>query len=381
MARVCEFCKGPVVGRQANARYCSQRCVRSAWRVRNPEVDAAGRSAANHRRSAEHAAVRDADRTCEGCGGSMAGKRASARFCSTPCRARHQYRQRPEIKAKLEAERLCKTCHEPLPGHLMLNAIYCSAECRRRGWAADNPAKIAQARANQAERLRDQTALRRLERPPCPVCGKPLPADRGPKAIYCSDSCNQKAHYRRHHVHHLARMRKYRKGREPYFARKARENTAARLASDPDFIFVRRARARVDYQKYRPRRLEVNRQYARSHKALRSVHSSKRRALKKGAETFLFTLKDWERLKTRYRHCCAYCGVYSEELHQEHVIPLERGGRHSLGNILPSCPTCNYSKQDSYVMEWRMRLIRVDRELKLREARALDRDAAGSLSG
>ncbi|MBT8159610.1 MULTISPECIES: HNH endonuclease [Arthrobacter] len=171
-------------------------------------------------------------------------------------------------------------------------------------------------------------------------------------------------------------MKKYREGREPYFARKARENTAKRHAADPGYVLVLRARARVDYSTHRERRLKVNRRYARAHVPLRNMHSGKRRALQKGAETFLFTLKDWERLKVRYRNCCSYCGKFSARLHKEHVIPLERGGRHSLGNILPACPTCNYSKQDSYVMEWRMRRIRIRRELELRAARKKKRLSA-----
>lgn len=172
-------------------------------------------------------------------------------------------------------------------------------------------------------------------------------------------------------------MKLYREGREGYFSRKARENAAKRLAADPGYIYVLRARARVDYSLNHERRLAVNRRYARAHVPLRNIHSSKRRALRKGAETFTFTLRDWDRLKSRYRNCCAYCGVHSNQLHKEHVIPLERGGRHSLGNILPACPTCNYSKHDSYVMEWRMRLIRQQRELELREARSQARGGDG----
>ena len=172
-------------------------------------------------------------------------------------------------------------------------------------------------------------------------------------------------------------MKHYREGREPYFARKARENCAKRLAADPEYIHVLRARARLDYQENRDRRLVVNHKYARSHVPLRNLHSSKRRALQRGAETFAFTLKDWERLKARYRNWCAYCGVFSKRLHKEHVIPLERGGRHSIGNILPACPTCNFSKHDSYVVEWRMRLIRKNREQERREARKQIREYAG----
>lgn len=39
----------------------------------------------------------------------------------------------------------------------------------------------------------------------------------------------------------------------------------------------------------------------------------------------------------------------------DHVVPLSRGGRHSIGNILPACESCNLSKHASYLVEWRRR--------------------------
>jgi 5-methylcytosine-specific restriction endonuclease McrA len=61
--------------------------------------------------------------------------------------------------------------------------------------------------------------------------------------------------------------------------------------------------------------------------------------------------RDWARLLVRYRGCCAYCGERATT--QDHVIPLSRGGRHTIGNVLPACQSCNSSKHDRLLMEWK----------------------------
>ncbi|ATS93083.1 HNH endonuclease [Gordonia phage Patio] len=66
------------------------------------------------------------------------------------------------------------------------------------------------------------------------------------------------------------------------------------------------------------------------------------------------TTWDWKRALRRSRGRCFYCGERSSKLTVEHIIPLSRGGRHSIGNIVPACPTCNYQKQNRTVMEWRI---------------------------
>lgn len=87
---------------------------------------------------------------------------------------------------------------------------------------------------------------------------------------------------------------------------------------------------------------------------MRAIRRNRKSRVK--AELFLFTEKDWSRLVARYRGCCAYCGERPDTLHREHVIPIARGGRHSVGNILPACPTCNYRKKTKLLAEFRREL-------------------------
>ena len=80
--------------------------------------------------------------------------------------------------------------------------------------------------------------------------------------------------------------------------------------------------------------------------------TSTQRFKRKSAETLLVTPEDWRRLCARYRSCCHYCGEFSTALSQDHVIPLARGGRHSIGNIVPACRSCNSSKNARLIVEW-----------------------------
>jgi 5-methylcytosine-specific restriction endonuclease McrA len=49
---------------------------------------------------------------------------------------------------------------------------------------------------------------------------------------------------------------------------------------------------------------------------------------------------------------CFYCGT-TEGITIDHLIPISRGGRHSIGNLVASCKSCNSSKGNRTVSEFR----------------------------
>lgn len=55
---------------------------------------------------------------------------------------------------------------------------------------------------------------------------------------------------------------------------------------------------------------------------------------------------------TRDGFICRYCGSV-ESLHCDHVIPYSRGGATVAENLVASCKSCNSSKKDRTVAEWR----------------------------
>lgn len=72
--------------------------------------------------------------------------------------------------------------------------------------------------------------------------------------------------------------------------------------------------------------------------------NARRRARKIGASINDFTAIQWAELVISERGECAYCHKPAAKLVQEHMVPLARGGDHTLSNIAPSCGPCNSRK-------------------------------------
>ena len=80
-------------------------------------------------------------------------------------------------------------------------------------------------------------------------------------------------------------------------------------------------------------------------------NANKYRARVANAQTFYIRPKE---IKAMYLKPCIYCGS-TGKVEIDHVIPLNRGGVHGIGNLAPACLNCNRSRQDYFVMEWRLK--------------------------
>jgi 5-methylcytosine-specific restriction endonuclease McrA len=49
---------------------------------------------------------------------------------------------------------------------------------------------------------------------------------------------------------------------------------------------------------------------------------------------------------------CAYCGAADVDLQRDCVLPISRGGRYTLTNVVPACASCNASKCNVEVTSW-----------------------------
>lgn len=61
---------------------------------------------------------------------------------------------------------------------------------------------------------------------------------------------------------------------------------------------------------------------------------------------------------------CAYCGASDRALQRDCVLPISRGGRYTVLNVVPACGPCNTSKCNAEVTGW-MRRKRLDEGLFL----------------
>jgi 5-methylcytosine-specific restriction endonuclease McrA len=67
---------------------------------------------------------------------------------------------------------------------------------------------------------------------------------------------------------------------------------------------------------------------------------------------------EWSALKTAWGGC-AYCGASDTPLQRDCVQAISRGGRYTLGNVVPVCRSCNASKCNDEVTSW-LRRKRLD---------------------
>lgn len=62
--------------------------------------------------------------------------------------------------------------------------------------------------------------------------------------------------------------------------------------------------------------------------------------------------KDWPAILEMFGHRCAYCLQPSDKpLTVDHIIPLSRGGEHSIENVVPACKSCNSRKYNNPLWE------------------------------
>lgn len=66
------------------------------------------------------------------------------------------------------------------------------------------------------------------------------------------------------------------------------------------------------------------------------------------------TAEQWTALQAAWTGC-AYCGAAGQPLQRDCVLPISRGGRYTLDNIVPACASCNASKCNGEVTAWMRR--------------------------
>ena len=66
------------------------------------------------------------------------------------------------------------------------------------------------------------------------------------------------------------------------------------------------------------------------------------------------TDEQWDERVVEFRGRCAYCLNPMATVTQDHLIPLSRGGSHTLSNVVPCCKSCNSKKHARTLLEYVM---------------------------
>lgn len=110
---------------------------------------------------------------------------------------------------------------------------------------------------------------------------------------------------------------------------------------------------KVYYELNREKIDKKKREYRKTngYKQLKRFSNEKRRTKKQLLE-YNFSKKQWKECINHFDGLCCYCGEQVEILSMDHFIPLSKGGEWTLNNIVPSCISCNSSKQHTDFSVW-----------------------------
>jgi len=156
-------------------------------------------------------------------------------------------------------------------------------------------------------------------------------------------SAKGKANKRRHYDRHIEEIKAYDAAKYERNKEKINAHDRTYHAEHSDEIC---ARKRAQYWENPEKENARNKIYLATHPHVVAQHNGRRRAAKANAPINDLTAAQWETIKAQFGYRCAYCGHKVKKLTQDHIIPLSKGGSHTMSNIVPACKSCNSKKRD-----------------------------------
>lgn len=89
--------------------------------------------------------------------------------------------------------------------------------------------------------------------------------------------------------------------------------------------------------------------------AAHAAAKHRRRALEKNTQVDPKGISSWMRqIRSLPFVRCHWCGtkVHGKKVHFDHVVALNRGGSHTIGNLCASCAECNQTKSARVISDW-----------------------------
>lgn len=147
----------------------------------------------------------------------------------------------------------------------------------------------------------------------------------------------------------IERNRRYQAAYRERHRGKINERKRARYYAHSEEIREKSAEYR---KKNYERRLEIERNSREKNKEKWRPAKNARQSIRyRGLKKDKFVILDRE-LQRIYSAPCYNCGSMEDQT-LDHIIPLSKGGRHSVGNIGTLCSSCNSSKHARTITEWK----------------------------
>ena len=83
----------------------------------------------------------------------------------------------------------------------------------------------------------------------------------------------------------------------------------------------------------------------------RRARAARKRKRRMDAADNDLTAAQWAAIQAAWGGC-AYCGATEGAMQKDCVLPLSRGGRYTITNVVPACRSCNASKCNEEVTHW-----------------------------
>lgn len=139
--------------------------------------------------------------------------------------------------------------------------------------------------------------------------------------------------------------REVEKGYQKEYYRKNRDRILAKASERRK---KNRENLRAESREWRKNNPEYFVKYRKDNRNKAREYCHRRRVRKALNGEFVVLDKEIERI---YSSRCVACDS-DQSVSIDHVIPIARGGRHSIGNLQPLCASCNSSKGIKLMTEW-----------------------------
>ena len=145
------------------------------------------------------------------------------------------------------------------------------------------------------------------------------------------------------------KLREYQKRRYQRDSKKIKAYQKTRYANDVTF----RENQNKAYKKWVIENREQDntrkRLWAQNNPQARQAKDAARRQRQNNAKSFVVFASEITKLRSG---SCFYCGLQEGLMTIDHIVPLARGGSHSIGNLVGACKSCNSSKGAKTITEW-----------------------------